>query len=90
MKIGSKGVLFIGLICSLEGKAQDYQAIQGSPFAGSLGIANNPASILNTPYPWDVTLFSMQLKNTTNAINVTNFSYLSHKDSLDYFWTNGQ
>ncbi|HVS98016.1 MAG TPA: hypothetical protein VHE54_16085 [Puia sp.] len=89
MKFGAKGVLLIGLICSLEGKAQDYQAIQGSPFAGSLGIANNPASILSTPYSWDVTLFSMQLKNTTNAVNVTNFSYLSHKDSLDYYWTSG-
>src|SRR5271170_5912456 len=89
MKTGAKGVVFIGLICTLGSKAQDYQGIQGSPYAGSLGVANNPASILNSPYPWDVTLFSTQLKNTTNAITVSNFSYLSHRDSLDYFWNNG-
>lgn len=77
------------MICSLGSDAQDYQGIQGSPYAGSLGVANNPASILNTPYPWDVTLFSVQLKNTTNAIIVTNFSYLSHQDSLDYSFANG-
>ena len=95
MKFGAKGVLFTGLICTLalECLAQDYQGLQGSPYAGSLGVANNPASILSTPYSWDVTLFSMQLKNTTNAITVTNLSYLhpffGRKDSLDYYWNNG-
>ena len=89
MKLGAKGVVLIALIGSLGSKAQDYQGIQGSPFAGSLGIANNPASILNTPFSWDVTIFSTQLKNTTNAVTVTNFSYLSHQDSLDYHWNNG-
>ena len=59
MKFGAKGVLFTGLICTLalECVAQDYQGLQGSPYAGSLGVANNPASILSTPYSWDVTLF---------------------------------
>ena len=78
MKFRVKGVLFIVLICTLalESAAQDYQGLKGSPYAGSLGVADNPASILNTPYSWDVTLFSMQLKNTTNAITVKNWSYL--------------
>ena len=89
MKIGSLGML-IGLICTLETSAQDYQAVKGSPFAGSLGVADNPASILSTPYPWDITIFSTQIKNTTNAITFSDFSYLSHGDTLGYRWANGE
>src|SRR5215469_346029 len=96
MKFGAKGALFIALICTLalEGKTQDYQGIVGSPYAGSLGVANNPASILSTPYSWDLTVFSTQLKNTTNAITPTNLSYLPpfpgrRRDSLSYYWNNG-
>ncbi len=88
MKIGLLGIV-IGIICTLETKAQDYQAIQGSPYAGSLGVTDNPASILNTPYPWDITIFSAQLKNTTNAIHFDNFSYLHHADTLAYNYNNG-
>jgi hypothetical protein len=95
MKFGAKGVLFTGLICTLalKGRTQDYQGIVGSPYAGSLGVANNPASILSTPFSWDITLFSTQLKNTTNAITVLNMSYLSPfpgpKHSVKYNWDNG-
>src|ERR1700761_9421210 len=89
MKIGLLGA-FIALICTLEIKAQDYQAVKGSSFAGAMGASDNPASILSTPYPWDLTIFSVQLKNTTNAINFNNISYLHHpKDSVGYNWTNG-
>ena len=70
-------------------RAQDYQAINGSPFAGSMGVANNPATILSTPYPWDITIFSVQLKNTTNAVTFSNFSYLKHGDTLGYQWRPG-
>lgn len=95
MKFDPKGFLFTGLICTLalKGAAQDYQGLQGSPFAGSLGVANNPASILSTPYSWDITILSAQLKTTTNAITATNLSYLHpfirHGDSLNYYWNNG-
>jgi hypothetical protein len=89
MKIGSLGIL-IGLICTLETAAQDYQAVKGSPFAGSVGVADNPASILSTPYPWDITVFSTQIKNTTNAISFSDFSYLSQGDTLGYRWANGE
>jgi hypothetical protein len=89
MKIGSLGIL-IGLICTLETAAQDYQAVKGSPFAGSIGVADNPASILSTPYPWDITVFSTQIKNTTNAISFSDFSYLSQGDTLGYRWANGE
>ena len=57
--------------------AQDYHAVQGSSFAGSLGVGNNPASITNTPYKWDVDLFSIQLKTTSNAYTVNNYSLIS-------------
>jgi hypothetical protein len=88
MKFVATGVFFI-LICTFRVSAQDYQAINGSPFAGSMGVANNPATILSTPYPWDITLFSVQLKNTTNAVSFSNFSYLSHGDTLGYKWAGG-
>jgi hypothetical protein len=93
MKKGLIGIS-IGLFCWFTGKGQDYHAIEGSPFAGSIGVANNPASILSTPYPWDITVFSMQVKNTTNAVTFSNFSYLSHpagrgNDTLGYNFTGG-
>ena len=77
------------LVFSLGTMAQDYHAVEGSPFAGSLGVAGNPASILSTPYPWDITLFSTQVKNSTNAVRFTNYSYLSHPDTIGYDWTKG-
>ena len=64
------------LICTIL-KAQNYQAINGSSYAGSLGVGNNPATIVNVPYAWDITLFSMQMKQATNAIVVKNYSLLS-------------
>jgi hypothetical protein len=82
-------VLSIGLILSLSSQAQDYHAIEGSPFAGAIGVANNPASIVNTPYPWDITLFSLQETNTTNALKFTDFGYLT-RDTIHYTWDNGR
>lgn len=69
--------------------AQNYHAIEGSPFAGSLGAAANPASILSTPYPWDVTIFSVQEQHSTNAITLHDFSLLSLGDTITYQWTPG-
>ncbi len=56
--------------------AQDYHAVEGSSMAGSLGIGNNPASIVNTPYPWDLDLISLQLQYGTNFISIFNESFL--------------
>lgn len=75
-------------LCSSLVRAQDYHAIEGSPFAGAIGAANNPASIVNAPYPWDLTLFSLEEKNTSNAIQLSDFSYLS-KDTIRFRWANG-
>ncbi|HMH22627.1 MAG TPA: hypothetical protein VK563_12665 [Puia sp.] len=68
---------------------QNYHAVEGSPFAGSLGVANNPASIVSSPYPWDITVFSFQLKNSTNAVTISNYSLLSGVDSSRYAFNNG-
>lgn len=71
-------LLFIYLLITLPDVcAQNYHGVQGSSYAGSIGVANNPASIVNTPFPWDVTLFAAQLKNATNAFTILNYSLLS-------------
>jgi hypothetical protein len=88
MRWGGFGLL-IGLLSAVGSRAQDYHAIEGSSFAGGLGAANNPASIVNTPYPWDITVFSVQLQNTSNAYTFYNLSFLSHGDSIGYNYNNG-
>src|ERR1022692_3803871 len=69
--------VFLFFVSAIQMKGQDYHAVQGSSFAGSLGGSNNPASIVNTPYPWDVTLFAMQLKSASNAYTINDYSLIS-------------
>jgi Family of unknown function (DUF5723) len=59
------------------GSTQNYQAVHGSSYAGSLGVTNNPASIVHVPYSWDLTLFSVQAKHSSNAVVINNLSLLS-------------
>jgi hypothetical protein len=82
MKLVATGVILI-LMGTLRTAAQDYQAINGSRYAGAMGVANNPASILSTPYPWDLTLFSVQEKNTTNAVSISGLGYLFHGNTVN-------
>ena len=70
--------------------AQNYHAIQGSSYAGSLGVHNNPASIVNTPFNWDFTLLGIQEKTSTNAATIYNFSLLSPSANSMYGFNNGQ
>lgn len=63
--------------------------MEGSPYAGGLGVANNPASILSAPYPWDVTIFSLQEKNSSNAVTLHNLSLLHFTDTVAYKWKDG-
>lgn len=49
-------------------KAQNYQAFYGSDYFGSLNVSLNPASALNNPYKWDLTLFSGQYSIINNAV----------------------
>lgn len=69
--------------------AQNYQAFHGSSFAGSLGVAANPASIVHVPYAWDLTPLSFQLKQTTNTFTINNASLLSFKNDITVAAQNG-
>ena len=70
--------------------AQNYHAINGSSYAGSLGVGNNPASIVHVPYAWDVTPFSIQVKQSTNALVISNYSLLSLPANATITATNGE
>lgn len=78
---------FILLFTTLT--AQNYHAINGSSYAGSLAPANNPASIVHVPYSWDITPISVQLKHTTNAIKIDNYSLLSSPGNMEIVSQNG-
>ena len=68
-----KKLAVAALIFSLyhQTQGQNYQAIHGSPYAGSLGIYNNPASGIHSDFNWDLTLFSVQSKSSTNSFSST-------------------
>lgn len=74
-----KNILLV--VCCLllyyYGRSQNYHAIHGSVYAGSLATAANPAAIAFVPYAWDVTPFSLQFKQSSNAYIVKGFSFLS-------------
>lgn len=71
-------------------RAQNYNALQGSNFAGSLGVHNNPASIVQTPFRWDLTLFGVQGKTSTNFYEVRKYSLLSPPSQSEYFFKAGE
>jgi len=83
-------VVFPGLLAMLNGKAQNYHAIQGSSYAGALGVHNNPASIVGTPFKWDVVLLGTQLKSSTNAFTIYNYSLLSSPANSLYYVDKGK
>lgn len=63
--------------------AQDYKALNGSAFAGSLAVTNNPAAIVRLPYSWDFTPLGLQVKYSTNAILLKRASYLTKWKNAD-------
>ena len=69
--------------------AQNYQAMHGSVYAGSLGVANNPASIVHVQFAWDVTPFSIQAKQSTNAYTINKYSLLSSPSNVTLNPVNG-
>ncbi|HEX6429684.1 MAG TPA: hypothetical protein VF008_18455 [Niastella sp.] len=77
------------LLVHLHGYSQNYYAIQGSNYAGSLGIGNNPASIVNTPYKWDLDILSLQAKNATNGVIIQNYSLFSNPRNSQYRFREG-
>lgn len=76
-------------LIKMTGSGQNYYAVQGSSYAGSLGVANNPASIVNTPFPWDITVVGFQVKGITNAFTVHNYSLLSPPSKAAYEFNRG-
>ena len=83
---------FILVVCIIPFvvKGQHYSATYGSSYIGSLNVHNNPASIVNTPFRWDVTLLGIQDKHTTNAIEVHNYSFVSNPAHSEYLIANGR
>ena len=70
--------------------AQNYHAIQGSSYAGALGVHNNPASIVNTPFTWDISVLGAQLKSSTNAFTIYNYSLISSPANSLYYINKGE
>ncbi len=82
-------IVFVLLLATSYTEAQNFHAIQGSPYAGSIGVHNNPSSIVSTPYKWDLTIIGAQTKGSTNILNVRNYSLLSKPSESEYFFTPG-
>jgi hypothetical protein len=85
--------IVLGLITMLitlaKLRSQDYHGLQGSSYAGVLGVSNNPASIVNVPFKWDINVFSAQAKYSTNAVSVLKYSLLSSPANSQYKIDNG-
>ncbi len=81
-------LLFLGT--SLQSFSQNYHAIHGSSYVASLNVNNNPASILNSPYAWDIALFGTQVKSISNAFTIYKYSLLSNPANSEYAVNNGQ
>jgi hypothetical protein len=65
-------ILIVGFsFFCLIANAQNYHATNGSAYAGSAALLNNPAASVNSLYKWDLNLFSIQTTFTTNNILIT-------------------
>ncbi|MGZ8557156.1 MAG: hypothetical protein ACXWWC_02420 [Chitinophagaceae bacterium] len=82
-------ILIFSLLPSFA-EAQNYTATNGSSYIGSLNVHNNPASIVNSPLKWDITLFGLQDKHTTNTVKIFKYSLLSNPAKSQYQVSNGQ
>ena len=82
--------LFVLIFCLMHSFGQQYQAVHGSNYAGSLGVMNNPASALSSPLPWDITLFGLQLKNSTNFFYIEKYNPTGKDPQLAAWIQNGE
>ena len=82
-------IFFFALLPFLT-EAQNYTATNGSSYIGSLNVHNNPSSIVNSPLKWDLTLFGLQDKHSTNTIKVFKYSLLSNPAKSEYLISGGQ
>jgi len=83
-------ILVVSAICLEHSFGQQYQAVHGSNFAGSLGVMNNPASALSSPLPWDITVLGLQLKNSTNFFYIENYNPTGKDPQLAAWIQNGE
>src|SRR5687768_1825799 len=67
---------------------QNYNAIHGSDYSGSLGVYNNPSSILSSSYRWDVTVVGLQFQTISNVIKGPNFPF-SFFPNATFYIANG-
>ncbi len=82
-------LLITGLLLFNFSIAQNYQAINGSQFAGSLAPSFNPAAIVHVPYAWDITPFAAQIKQSTNAFKINTYSFFSSPKNVTIAAENG-
>lgn len=75
-------------LCLTRLYAQSYQSTYGSAFAGSTAIRNNPAASVNSAYKWDLTLFTVQARASTNSLFMRNDSLFLNGGSLSRFLHN--
>jgi len=83
-------ILLVSALCLKPLFGQQYQAVHGSNYAGSLGVMNNPASALSSPLPWDITLLGLQLKNSTNFFYIENYNPTGKDPQLAAWIQNGE
>src|SRR5882724_13322224 len=82
-------VIGFGFMLACSTMAQNYHAVQGSSYAGSLGVLNNPASIVNCPFKWDITVLGVQAQTSTNVATIYNYSLLSSPANSLYYFNKG-
>lgn len=76
--------VLLSLSAATTTHAQNYSAIHGSNYSGSLGVYNNPSSIVNSPYKWDLTILGTGYTTISNALKGKNFPlYLSPSANFD-------
>ena len=83
------GVLLAFLLSPPSSHAQNYQALQGSRLGGSLSGLNNPAGIVNTPYKWDIAVFGIQGKSSSNFLRINAPSLLSSPNDYSFQYKAG-
>lgn len=75
MKIANTctGILLLILIVISAG-AQSYHAMNGSAYAGVLSNFVNPASPINSPFKWDISILGAQSTTSNSAVSITNLT----------------
>lgn len=83
-------VILLITLLPFAGISQYYQGLNGTYYVGSLTVHNNPAAVVNSPFKWDLTVFGIQDKHSTNIVNVQKYSLLSNPANSEYEITPGE